>query len=86
MVPEARQAVEDWLAWASEGSARYQALVKVATRAHKLTVTTRLYGKRASVPDFDHSRHIIDLAVEPPPLPLPRPFLDELADQEAENE
>jgi hypothetical protein len=89
MVPEARRVVEDWRAWAAEGRARYQAIVRVATRAHRLMVTTRLYGRQGqgSVPDYEHAQHVLKLAEEPPPLPLPRPFVDEMeAEEEAENE
>jgi hypothetical protein len=46
LVLEARRVVEDWRARAAEGRARYEARVKVATRAHRLMVTTRLCGRR----------------------------------------
>src|SRR5215207_1618480 len=84
MVPEARQVVEDWQAWAAQGRARYDGLVRVATRSHRLMVGTRLYGRQGqgSVPDYEHAQHVLKLAEEPPPLPLPRPFVDKM---EAEN-
>ena len=67
MVPEARRVVDDWLAWAAEGRAKYEAMVRVATRAHRLTVTTRLYNRRGSVPDYEHARHVLNLAEQQPP-------------------
>jgi hypothetical protein len=70
--------VEKWMAWAAQGEAIYRELVEVASRATQLIVATRVYGGDSrSVPNYEHQGHVLKLANQEPPLPLPRPFVEE---------
>jgi hypothetical protein len=76
--PEAREAVDRWMAWAAEGEAIFRELVRIASRSTHLVVPTRLYGGDSRiVPDFQHQQHVLKLANMMPPLPLPGPFVEE---------
>lgn len=78
--PAAREAVDRWLEWAAEGQQHHRELVEIAARATHVVVSARLYrGDGRTVPDYDHQGQTLRMAEQPPPLPLPRPFLEELA-------
>jgi hypothetical protein len=48
-----------------------------------LIVATRIYGGDSRiVPNFEHHAHVLKLANQEPPLPLPGPYVEE---REAEN-
>jgi hypothetical protein len=84
--PEAREAVEGWLTWASQGEAHYRKLVDVAARSTRLAVQTRLYRDRRVVPDYEHQALVLKQAAQPPPLPLPSTFVVERQAEQMDEE
>jgi hypothetical protein len=78
--PDARKAVEKWTAWADEGEAHLMRLLAVGGRATALAHRSPDFDPR-DVPTSDgQSRALKDLRA-PLPLPLPRAYVAERAEE-----
>jgi hypothetical protein len=87
MVPEAREKVDEWMAWVAQGERIRRELIELAHRATRVVTTSRLYrGDARVVPSYEHQSHILNLARGEPPLPLPDPLVQELEAEEKEAE
>jgi hypothetical protein len=84
-VPEAREAVDGWLAWAAEGEQQHRRLVELSTQAHQVVArgTSNEQRMLGRVPDYDDLRRLLKALRRRPALPLPATFVAEFEAAEA---
>ena len=85
MRPEAEAAVDAWVAWVEQGWDHYRRLAELTEPAVVIANRSRTYSPR-DIPNYEDLRHTLKAMSGRPPLPLPRLYVAEMEQEEADNE